>query len=75
MLEPVPSRAAKLIRGVERLSYEETLRQLGLLRLEKRRLWSDVIVAFQYPKGAIKKNEEELFTRTGRDRTEGNDSS
>ena len=61
-----------MIRGLENLSYEETLRELGLISLEKRRLCGDLIVAFQYLKGAYKQERKWLFTRVGRDRTRGN---
>ena len=72
LLEWVHRRAAKKIQGMEHLSYEERLRELGLFSLETRRLWQNLLTAFQYLKGAYKKAGERLFTKACSDKTRGN---
>ena len=61
-----------MIRGLEHLSSEVRVRELSLFSLEMRWLWGDLIVAFQYLKGAYKPEGEWLFTSVDGDRTRGN---
>ncbi|KAK4811231.1 hypothetical protein QYF61_022128 [Mycteria americana] len=65
-----PEEATKMIRGMEHLSYEDRLRQLGLFSLEKApgRPYSSLPVL----KGAYKKDGDRLFSRACSDRTRGN---
>ncbi len=50
-----------MIRGLEHFPYEDTLRELGLFSQEERRLQGDLIVAFQYLKGAYREAEGGTF--------------
>jgi len=61
-----------MIRGLEHLSYEDRLRELGLFSLEERRLQGDLRAAFQQMKGAYEKAGEGLFARACSNRTRGN---
>ncbi|KFQ63554.1 hypothetical protein N334_13604, partial [Pelecanus crispus] len=72
LLEQLQRRATKMIRGMEHLSWEERLSELGLFSLEKRRLRGDLIVAFQYIKEAYEKDGDKVFSRACCNRTRCN---
>lgn len=50
-----------MIRGLEHLCYEDSLRELVLPSLKKRRLQRHLIEAFLYLMGPCKKNNEGLL--------------
>ncbi|PKU42264.1 hypothetical protein llap_7436 [Limosa lapponica baueri] len=52
-----------MIKGLKNLSCDERLRKFELFSLEKRRLQGDLITAFQYLKGAYRRDGEGLFIR------------
>ncbi|GAB0181280.1 hypothetical protein GRJ2_000593300 [Grus japonensis] len=72
LLERVQRRATKLIRGLEHLSYEDRLREFGVVQPGEEKAPGRPNCSLPVPEGAYRKDGERLFRRAWSDRTRGN---
>ena len=72
LLERVQQKATEMTEGLEHLSHEERLSNLGLLSLEKRRLKEDLISVYKCVRCRRQRDEARLFSAACGNRTREN---
>ena len=72
ILESIQQRTMKMIKGLEHLSYEERLSDLGLFSIEKRRLRGYMIKVYKYLRCERQSDEATRFLVVCGDRTRQN---
>jgi hypothetical protein len=71
ILEKVQRRATKMIKGYQRLTYEERLKRCGLTTLEKRRTRGDLIETYKILTNKVEVPRERFFATKQYDGTRG----
>ena len=72
LIQSVQRRATKVVQEIQHLNYDDRLTYLRLMRLEKRRVRSDLIETFKFMKGMYD-DEKEMFFEMDDRRRRGRD--
>ncbi|KAK4823659.1 LOW QUALITY PROTEIN: hypothetical protein QYF61_005011 [Mycteria americana] len=70
LLDCVPRRATKMVKGLKGKTYEQQLRSLGLFSLEKRRLRGALITVYSFLKAGSRGGDADLLSLVTSDRTQ-----
>ena len=71
-LERIQRKASKIVKGMKRLSYEESLKRLKLIKIEDRAKRGDLIETYKIMTGKLKVDPNHFFKKDLATRTRGN---